>query len=210
MASNVVLMSFLDSSKAYEALSKLRQLNDDNTVSVHSAVVVSRDADGKLSVQDGDGADSAGGLLGGGLIGALIGILGGPLGVIFGWAAGALIGGTADAASDDDSLSLLDAVSQAIVPGSTALIAHVDEDSPAAIDGLASAEGGAAQRWDAEQVSAELDAAESAASSEAKQARKEARQAKKDQKEADRQAKYAARKAQSASGQAPSDSPQAS
>lgn len=183
MASNVVLIASPDPSKAYEAYTKLQQLSADGQIKLNSAGVVSRGPDGKLTLQDGGTANDGAGTLGGGLIGALIGILGGPLGVLLGLAGGALIGGASDASKDDDAFDLLDAVAVAIPPGGTALLAHVEEDSPAAIDGLAASEGAVVERWDAQTLFSDIQAAQKAEKADEKEARQVAKQAKKDLKD---------------------------
>ena len=65
----------------------------------------------------------------------LIGVLGGPVGVLLGWGAGAMMGGAFDvdrAVTSDEALTVL---GQAIPPGSTAVIASVEESAVEVIDG---------------------------------------------------------------------------
>ena len=79
-------------------------------------------ANGELQIPES--ADNVGlvGTASGSLIGMLVGVLGGPVGVLFGWGAGAMMGGAFDvdrAVTSDEALTVL---GQAIPPGSTAVI----------------------------------------------------------------------------------------
>src|SRR5271157_4872657 len=94
---NVVAVTFNENSKAYEALSVLKQADAEGRVAVLGAAVVERQADGKIQVPEGDDNIIGAGLAGGSLIGMLIGVLGGPLGLLLGWGTGALVGGLYDA-----------------------------------------------------------------------------------------------------------------
>ncbi|HEY4751897.1 MAG TPA: DUF1269 domain-containing protein [Candidatus Limnocylindrales bacterium] len=173
--SNVVVVRFRESSKAYEALSRLKDCDAQGRIGIESAVVVERSAGGALRVSDG--ADNLGpiGLASGSVVGMLVGVLGGPLGVMLGWGAGALIGGAFDAnrvVQSDEALSVL---SRAIPPGSTAVITSVTEPATEVIDGEMAALGGHVTRYPVADVLAELEVVEEAADAAAKEARRTVR-----------------------------------
>ena len=75
---NVVVVRFTEPSKAYQALSVLKQCDADGRIGLESAAVVERTANGELQIPES--ADNVGpvGTASGSLIGMLIGVLGGP------------------------------------------------------------------------------------------------------------------------------------
>ena len=80
MQNNIVLLSFGESSKAYQALSELKQAAAQNKIVLKTAAVVERNADGSLHIRDGYSDGAAGdAALAGTAIGALLGVLGGQL-----------------------------------------------------------------------------------------------------------------------------------
>ncbi len=104
---NVVVVRFAEPSKAYQALSVLKECDAEGRIDLESAAVVERTAAGELRISES--ADNVGlvGTASGSLIGMLVGVLGGPVGVLLGWGAGALMGGAFDvdrAATSDEAL----------------------------------------------------------------------------------------------------------
>ncbi len=131
---NVVVVRFTEPSKAYQALSVLKDCDAEGRIGLESAAVVERTAAGELRIPES--ADNVGlvGTASGSLIGMLVGVLGGPVGVLLGWGAGALMGGAFDvdrAVTSDEALTVL---GRAIPPGSTAVIASVEEPAVEVID----------------------------------------------------------------------------
>src|SRR6188472_4579483 len=131
---NVVVVRFTEPSKAYQALSVLKERDAEGRIGLESAAVVERTANGELRIPES--ADNVGpvGTASGSLIGMLIGVIGGPVGVLVGWGAGALMGGAFDvdrAITSDEALGVL---GQAIPPGSTAVIASIEEPTVEVID----------------------------------------------------------------------------
>jgi uncharacterized membrane protein len=169
---NVVVVRFAEPSKAYQALSVLKECDVGGRIGLQSAAVVERTAWGELRIPES--ADNVGllGTASGSLIGMLIGVLGGPVGVLLGWGAGALMGGAFDidrAVTSDEALTVL---GKAIPPGSTAVMASVDEPAIEVIDGEMKKLGGEITRRPVAEVMTELDAAEEAADAAAREARR--------------------------------------
>ena len=169
---NVVVVRFAEPSKAYQALSVLKECDAGGRIGLESAAVVERMANGELRIPES--ADNVGpvGTASGSLIGMLIGVLGGPVGVLLGWGAGALMGGAFDidrAVTSDEALTVL---GKAIPPGSTAVMASVDEPAIEVIDGEMKKLGGEITRRPVAEVMTELDAAEEAADAAAREARR--------------------------------------
>jgi uncharacterized membrane protein len=176
---NVVVVRFTEPSKAYQALSVLKECDAGGRIGLESAALVERTAQGELRIIDS--ADNVGlvGTASGSLIGMLVGVLGGPVGVLVGWGAGALMGGAFDvdhAATSDEALTVL---GRAIPPGSTAVIAEVEEPAVEIIDGEMYTLGGEVTRQSSAEVMGELEAAEEAADAAAREARRAVREKRK-------------------------------
>ena len=119
---NVVVVRFTEPSKAYQALSVLKECDAEGRIDLESAAVVERAAGGELRISESADNDGLVGMTNGSLIGMLIGVLGGPVGILLGWGAGAMMGGAFDldrAVTSDEALTVL---GRAIPPKSTAVI----------------------------------------------------------------------------------------
>jgi uncharacterized membrane protein len=176
---NVVVVRFTEPSKAYQALSVLKECDADGRIGLESAAVVERTAQGELRIAEGADNVALVGTASGSLVGMLVGVLGGPVGVLLGWGAGALIGSAFDverAATSDEALT---ALGTAIPPGSTAVIADVEEPAVEVIDAEMYTLGGEVTRRSALDVMGELAAADEAAEAAAREARRTLRETRK-------------------------------
>ena len=182
MPRNVIVIAWPDSSKAYEALTKLR--NSYAADDIYQAAVVQRDVDGRVVVQDGGSNTDGLNTLGGSAIGSLIGILGGPLGVLLGFSTGALLGSLVDLGDEVDDDDVLGAISKQLLPGTTSLLVDLNEAGTQVVDGLAAASGGVLLRYNYDELLGEIIDSEQAA----KAAQKEANRVLREQKKADRKA----------------------
>jgi len=173
---NVGVVRFTEPSRAYQALSVLKELDASGRIGLESAAVVERTAAGELSIPES--ADNVGlvGTASGSLIGMLVGVLGGPVGLLLGWGAGALMGGAFDLDRAETSDEALTVLGRAIPPGSTALIASVEEPTVEVIDGEMTKLGGEVTRRPVTEVMAELEAAREAADAAAREARRSVRE----------------------------------
>ncbi len=131
---NVVVVSFDEDSKAYEALTSLKELDSQRQLELRAAAVVVRDDDGKVIIKDEVGESYGVGTATGGIIGLLIGIIGGPLGVLIGGATGLMAGSLFDLDEEFDTRSALSQISHSVKVGHTALVAEVSEPSPEVLD----------------------------------------------------------------------------
>ncbi len=182
---NVVVVRFSEPSKAYQALSVLKECNASGRIGLESAAIVERTPEGQLRTPEGTDNMELVGNASGSLIGMLIGDLGGPVGVLAGWGAGALMGGAFDvdrAVTSDEALTVL---GQAIPPGSTAVIASVEEPAVEVIDGEMKKLEGEVTRRPVVEVMDELEAAEEAADAAAREARRTLREKRKAELHAD-------------------------
>jgi uncharacterized membrane protein len=173
---NVVVVRFTEPSKAYEALSVLKQCDAEGRIILDSAAVVKRTAAGELSIPESDDNVGPVGTASGSLIGMLVGVLGGPVGVLLGWGTGAVMGSALDVDRDVTSDEALTVLGRAIPPESTAVIASVEEPAVEVIDGEMTTLGGEVTRRPVAEVMDELEAAEEAADAAAREARRVVRE----------------------------------
>ena len=171
---NVIAVSFDDDREAYHALTLLKELDSQQRVGLHEAVVVVRGEDGQLVEKDGtESPELLAGTASGGLIGLLLGIIGGPLGVLIGGATGLMVGSLYDLADYEETDSALGAISSSVKAGRTALLAEVVEGSADVIDAEMSGVGGTVLRRSVADVEAEIAVAEEAEREAMREARKE-------------------------------------
>jgi uncharacterized membrane protein len=176
MDENVIVTTFSEQSRAYEALARLKELAAEDQIDLHDGAVVERAQDRTLHLRDEAGNEDDGlATVTGGTIGLLIGILGGPLGVLLGGAVGLLGGAIVDADRDEETDSVLEHISRTIGTGETAVVADVDESGPAAVDGAMAKIDGKVSRFARKDVEAEIAGAEEAAHQARVKARKELR-----------------------------------
>src|SRR6267142_2736835 len=150
---NYIAVVFDNTSKAYEGLHALWQLDDAAEVTVHGTAVVHRDAMGNFQVDTKETHPALATAAGVG-VGALLGLLAGPAGAAVGAAGGAAIGAAAGGAvgvttdliradtrdqATDETAFVLDA-------GQSAVIADVSEDSTLPIDSRMRELGGIVRR----------------------------------------------------------------
>jgi uncharacterized membrane protein len=125
MMRNYVAVVFDDTSKAYEGLHALWQLDDAAEVTVHGTAVVHRDALGNFQVDTKETHPALATAVGVG-VGALLGLLAGPAGAAAGAAGGAAIGAATGGVAAETRFVL--------GAGQSAVIADVSEDWTSPID----------------------------------------------------------------------------
>src|SRR4051795_5718716 len=121
--STLVAIAYPDQATAEEVLGTLARLQKEHSISLDDAVVVTRDAEGKVKLHQSNklaAAGAAGGALWGGLIGLIFFV---PLlGMAVGAATGAATGALSDIGVDDNFMKDLGAK---LEPGGAALIVLV-------------------------------------------------------------------------------------
>ena len=121
---NVVLVTFEEESKTYQAASALEEASARGRIELHAVAVAQRAEDGTLRIKEGDADDFpvaswAGGVIGGttgGILGLTLGVLGGPLGLLLGGTGGALLGSLIDIDDADRAESVFSTMARAIGP----------------------------------------------------------------------------------------------
>lgn len=180
-AENVVVIGFTEPSKAYEALSVLKECAAEGRIGLDAAAVVERTSEGTLHIPESTDNVGLVGTASGSLIGMLLGVIGGPVGVLLGWGTGALTGGAFDVVRAEKSDEALRALGQAIPAGSTAVIANVSEPAVEVIDAEMAKLGGDVTRRPVADVMDQLEAAEEASRAAAKEAQHAMREERKAQ-----------------------------
>lgn len=181
---NIVLVTFEEESRAYQAASVLKEVSAEGRIGLDAVAVVQKMEDGTLRVKEGDADDfpaatwisGAFGATTGGLVGLTLGVLGGPLGLLLGGSYGVLVGSLIDLGEDEERESVLATMARAIKPGTTALIARVTEPAVEVVDGEMERLGGKVVRRPVAEVEAELAAAEEAARAADEEARRKLRE----------------------------------
>jgi uncharacterized membrane protein len=184
---NVVLVTFDEESKAYQAASALKEASGEGRIELHAVAVVQRAEDGTLRVKEGDADDFpagtwTGGIVGGttgGIIGLTLGTLGGPLGILLGGTSGMLLGSLIDMDDADRAESVLATMARAIEPTKTGLIADVTEPAIEVVDSEMGRMGGEVVRRPVVDVEAEIAAAEDAARAAEEEAQRKLREERK-------------------------------
>lgn len=129
----MLVVVFDDESKAYEASRALNQLDAEGSITIHGESVITKNADGTVTVKQADG-DFPIRTVGGTAIGSLVGLLGGPVGVGVGALAGSLAGSISDLYVAGVDSDFLDEVSDTLTPAKHAVVADISEEWVTPVD----------------------------------------------------------------------------
>lgn len=139
--SKFIVVTFPNESKAYEATRALKELHNEFSLTLYGMAVVAKDSKGQISIKEAaDQGPLAVGV--GALVGGLIGLVAGPVGAAVGLGTGALVGGLNDLYNVGIGVDYLETVWAKLAPGSTAVVAEIDEDWVTPLDARMEALGG--------------------------------------------------------------------
>lgn len=124
--SKYVVVTFPTEVKAYEGMRALQGLHDEGDLTVYAAAVLTKDAEGHLTLREEQDQGPAGTAVGS-LIGGLIGAFGGPVGLAAGMAGGALIGSMIDLNDAGVGTEFLTDVAARLEEAQAAVVAEVEE-----------------------------------------------------------------------------------
>jgi uncharacterized membrane protein len=131
---NKMLVAVFDTeAAASEGLSALKELHTDGDIALYATAVLSKDKAGSVTVKQAADQGPAGTAVGF-LTGGLIGLLSGPVGLPVGAAIGGLTGLLFDIDRSGISMTFVDEVSKALIPGKAAIVADMDESWTAPVD----------------------------------------------------------------------------
>ncbi|MFC4770570.1 hypothetical protein [Enterococcus hermanniensis] len=155
----LALITYKENATAYEALSKLKTLNNCNTMKVKQAAVIEKNqSNSEVTIKDSLDFQSGNRVATGGLIGMIVGILGGPLGVLSGWIIGDLAGVGTNYVKTKKNTTIFDTVSQNLAPGASGLIIYMEESDETLIDSVLVNElAGCIERFDYQDVKEDID-----------------------------------------------------
>jgi uncharacterized membrane protein len=123
---------FDDQSKAYRGSEILKALDAEGSITIHSQVVIQKNADGSISVYENDNFPIR--TAGGTALGSLIGLFGGPVGLGIGAMAGALVGSLNDLYVAGVDADFVDEVAAKLTPGKYAVVADMSEEWETPVD----------------------------------------------------------------------------
>jgi uncharacterized membrane protein len=122
-----VVVTFPDAATSRDGSDAIRKLHSKGRVEIYAAVLVARDPNGKVSIEDvtkrGHRTTAAGAF-----IGALAGLPFGPLAMAIGAVAGALLGHSAELLHEDDAAKFIRDASRDLNPGKAMAVAEIAED----------------------------------------------------------------------------------
>lgn len=159
--SNIIVATFDDESKTYQAFSEIKRASVEGQLKINGLTVMHRNLEGNFVIKDA-AIKTYGGSMMGGIIGSLVGILGGPLGILLGWAGGALLGGMRDAREIMEDQTLFQLISKDMRVGDTALIGEVENEKGSAVDQIVNRLNGELLRRPTDDVEADIHAMERA------------------------------------------------
>jgi uncharacterized membrane protein len=125
----LIVVVFRDENSAYEGVSALHALDQEASIALNRLAVVKKNADGTIAVERvDDDFPPPSGTLAGTAIGSVVGMLGGPIGFAVGAGAGGLIGLVRDLLTTDVDGDFLSDVTSALIPGTHAILADLEEE----------------------------------------------------------------------------------
>ena len=177
---NVVAVLFKNESEGFQAITELRQKPATETCAILQMALIKRQGQA-ISVCDSydSGIQSGNSAMIGGLMGGLVGVLGGPIGVLLMGSYGLLAGSLVGSAEAMDDVAMIEAVSNKLLDGETALIALAEEADEAEMDAVLRRFDVEIARFDAAVVAQEVEEAQQMQKEMDRQARKQLREAKK-------------------------------
>jgi uncharacterized membrane protein len=169
---NLVVITFRELEKAMDGLTKLKELDNVDEITIYGLAFIHKKEDGAIEYLYHDGEDSGRKVAIGAAAGMLIGLLGGPLGMLLGVLTGAGLGQAMEDDTTDLDHHFIMKVNKHLEPGTYALVIDAEEDADILVDQRMESLGGMilrtsvddeTERFDDEQLSKfnqEIDAKE--------------------------------------------------
>ena len=147
MTDRIIVATFNDTNKAYDAASAIKSLKNAGAAKfkLKAGVMVKKDNLGNVSLLEDRDRFLVGTAVGT-TAGALIGLIGGAPGAAIGAALGATTGLTGDAMAAALDSDFVETVTDQMRPGMTAIIVEADEGSTSPVDDIVAVGGGRVYR----------------------------------------------------------------
>ncbi|MBR1628686.1 MAG: DUF1269 domain-containing protein [Lachnospiraceae bacterium] len=158
---NVIAAIFEIESEGYQALNVLSKSPVTESATILQMALIKKEGQGVTLCDSFDsGVHTQDDTLIGGLVGGLLGIMGGPIGMLLMGSYGALAGSLLDAEDAIEDASLMEAVTEKLQDGTTAIVALADESDESDIDDRLSGFKVEILRFDAAVISAQVEEAQ--------------------------------------------------
>ena len=169
---NVLIVYFNIESEGYQALTEMRQdaFSHKNSILIEQASLIKRE-NGTIIEKDVFHKNTGDGIVIGTIISSFLGVIGGPLGVLLGMGVGATIGSLSSLDDAEENEGFLHSVTSRLQDNDVAIIAVVQEEDEAQLDGFFAKFDTTIVRYDAHVIEEEIEYAEELQKELARQAR---------------------------------------
>jgi len=144
---HIVIATFQEASAAEQGLAELHRLHDAGTLQVRAAALLQRRADGSWAFEKKVDHLTFKGAIVGTLVGALLGALISPVATLLGTTFGLMGGELVDVVQDEARDLTLATMVRHVPPGTTAIVADVEEEAGDTLDVAMGRLGGQVKRW---------------------------------------------------------------
>ena len=168
MDDTIVAVRFEEPGEARRAMRELKQLDGDGRLRVREAALLERSGQGRIGVP-GEGQDEEGFFMPpGGIVSMLVEAFSSPLGALYQRPAESFRGHGGPSPHDGEREVALEDISRNLEPGVTLVVAEIADPDPEVLDSILAGLGTTVTRRAAQDVYAELQAANEAESSDAR------------------------------------------
>jgi hypothetical protein len=168
MDDTIVAVRFEEPGEARRAMRELKQLDRDGRLRVREAALLERSGQGRIGVP-GEGQDEEGFFMPpGGIVSMLVEAFSSPLGALYQRPAESFRGHGGPSPHDGEREVALEDISRNLEPGVTLVVAEIADPDPEVLDSILAGLGTTVTRRAAQDVYAELQAANEAGSSDAR------------------------------------------
>lgn len=144
---HIVIATFQEASAAKQGMAELRRLHNAGALQVRAATLMQRRADGSWTSGKRVEHLTFKGAIAGTLLGTLLGALISPVAALVGGTLGLMGGELVDVAEDETRNLTLATMVRHVPPGTTAIVADVEEEAGDALDVAMGKLGGHVKRW---------------------------------------------------------------
>jgi len=131
--SQIIVVSFMEETKAIHALDKLSELESSGEITIYEKTMVRKKENGQYEILNQDGFQGWQTLTGM-AVGSIFGILAGPLGFVIGLYTGGAIGLVSEIGEDNFEADFISKLEGGVSAGTVSIIAEVDDNGNVAID----------------------------------------------------------------------------